>query len=162
MILDQFEEFFLYHEHDEAGQRFADALARCLDRPDVRAHFLISIREDSYSRIGDHFKDRIPNVYANYLHLDYLDERAARDAIRKPLSGARGTGSDEAGDPTAIEDELVDEVLRQVRHRPANGASENGRRRSPRLRDRVPTAGDGATVGRGRRRRAPATCASRP
>ena len=129
IILDQFEELFLYHEHDEAGRRFADALALCVERPDVRAHFLISIREDSYSRIGDHFKDRIPNVYANYLHIDYLDEPAARAAIREPLArraaGTAGAGEGE-GEPTTIQDELVDEVLREVRLRPAAGANATG------------------------------------
>ena len=125
IILDQFEELFLYHEHDEAGRRFADALALCVKRPDVRAHFLISIREDSYSRIGDHFKDRIPNVYSNYLHIDYLDEHAARAAIREPLA-RRAAGAGGEGEPTTIEDELVDEVLREVRRAPAAGASDGG------------------------------------
>ena len=120
VILDQFEEFFLYHERDDDGQRFADGLAQSLRRPDVSAHFLLSIREDSYARIGDHFKDRIPNVYANYLHLEYLDERAARDAITQPLARL---GDDDG--PSEIQDELVAEVLRQVRL-PAAAGGANG------------------------------------
>ena len=85
VILDQFEDYFLYHGTDAAGERFAGQLAGCLRRADLRANFLISIREDAYSQIGDRFKTLIPNVYGNYLHLDYLDERAARSAIRRPI-----------------------------------------------------------------------------
>ena len=114
VILDQFEEYFLYHDGDEAGERFAGELARCVGRQDLRANFLVSIREDSYSRIGDRFKTRIPNLYANYLHLDYLDERAARAAIREPIEYVNRHLSDGA-ERFSIEDELVDEVLRQVR-----------------------------------------------
>ncbi|MDA0159797.1 CHASE2 domain-containing protein [Solirubrobacter ginsenosidimutans] len=83
VILDQFEDH-LYDRSDEAT-RFDDALARCIARPDLRANFLIAVREDAYSRIGDRFKARLPNVYGNFLHLDFLDERAARDAATLPL-----------------------------------------------------------------------------
>jgi WD40 repeat protein len=110
VILDQFEDYFLYHRGDEAGERFADELARCLGRADLRANFLVSIREDAYSQIGDRFQSRVPNVYGNYLHLDYLDEESARAAITQPVELWR----DDAGG-YKIEDELVDEVLREVR-----------------------------------------------
>ena len=81
VILDQFEEHFLYAADDDA---FDDELAHCINRADLRAHFLISVREDAYSLIGPRFKARIPNVYGNYLHLDFLDEQAGRDAILEP------------------------------------------------------------------------------
>ena len=83
IILDQFEEHFLYEADDDG---FDDELARCINRPDLRAHFLISVREDAYSQIGPRFKARIANVYGNYLHLDFLDERAARDAVVEPMN----------------------------------------------------------------------------
>lgn len=111
VILDQFEEFFQYHQGTPEGARFADDLARCVQRTDLRAHFLVSIREDAYSRLGDEFKGRLPNVYSNYLHLDDLDERGARAAIEEPLRH-NGGGS--------IEPALVDRVLGDVR-RGSNG-----------------------------------------
>jgi WD40 repeat protein len=86
VILDQFEELLAYHDDDEAGERFAEEFARCVLRPDLPANFLLSIREDAYSKIGDRFQTRIPNVYGNYLHLDYLDHEAAREAIEQPLA----------------------------------------------------------------------------
>ena len=101
VILDQFEEFFQYHQGTPEGARFADELARCVQRNDLRAHFLVSIREDAYSRLGDEFKGRLPNVYSNYLHLDDLDERGARAAIEEPLRHV-GNGS------ASIEPALVD------------------------------------------------------
>ncbi len=117
VILDQFEEFFQYHQGKPAGARFADELARCVQRTDLRAHFLVSIREDAYSRLGDEFKGRLPNVYSNYLHLDDLDERGARAAVEEPLRHAGNGGA-------SIEPALVDEVLRDVRRdEAANGQS---------------------------------------
>ena len=110
-ILDQFEEHFLY-EADDSG--FDDELAECLNRADLRAHFLISVREDAYSLIGPRFKARIPNVYGNYLHLDFLDERAARDAVLEPVKAFNAELP--AGAPRfEVEPALVDVVLKQVR-----------------------------------------------
>ena len=86
IILDQFEELFLYHPSELSGdRRFATELARCVNDPAVRAHLLISIREDAYAGVGDLLNGLIPNVYGNYLHLDHLDRTAARDAIVKPI-----------------------------------------------------------------------------
>ncbi len=114
VILDQFEEFFEYHHNTAEGKRFADDLARCVQRTDLRAHFLVSIREDAYSRLGDEFKGRLPNVYSNYLHLDDLDERGARAAIEEPLRQA---------DNASIEPPLVDQVLRDVRRDEASNGN---------------------------------------
>jgi CHASE2 domain-containing sensor protein len=112
VILDQFEEHFLY---EPAGDDdFDDELAICVNRRDLRANFLISVREDAYSQIGPRFKARIPDVYGNYLHLDFLDEHAARDAIVKPIEAFNA--DPEAGAPRCeIEPALVDTVLAQVR-----------------------------------------------
>jgi CHASE2 domain-containing sensor protein len=112
LILDQFEEHFLYEPGDEEG--FDDELARCVNRGDLRAHFLISVREDAYSLIGDRFKARIPNVYGNYLHLDFLDESAARAAVLEPVNAFnRQLASD--SEHFEVEPELVDAVLEEVR-----------------------------------------------
>jgi WD40 repeat protein len=112
IVLDQFEEYFLYHSREGSEGAFADQLARCVNDPNLGANFVIAIREDSYARLGDLFKGRIANVYGNYLHLDYLDRDAARDAILKPLElfSAERPGAE----PFEIEPALVDAVLRQV------------------------------------------------
>jgi tetratricopeptide (TPR) repeat protein len=84
LILDQFEEYFLYHPRDDEPGSFAVEFAKAVNRDDVPASFLISIREDAYTKL-DRFKGRIPNLFASYVHLDHLDAAAARRAITKPL-----------------------------------------------------------------------------
>jgi WD40 repeat protein len=134
VMLDQFEEYFLYHAGDEAGERFADALARCVGRDDLRVNFLISIREDVYSNIGDRFQARIPDVYGNYLHLDYLDRGAARDAIREPIEQLNRRLSLPNEARFRIEPELVEDVLEQVRR----GREKVGDRRQPEIEGAAP------------------------
>jgi CHASE2 domain-containing sensor protein len=111
IILDQFEERFLY---EADGDSLDDELAHCVNRSDLRANFLISIREDAYSQIGPRFKARIPNVYGNYLHLDFLNARAARDAILGPVA-AFNEHLEEDAPRFEVENALVDTVLAQVR-----------------------------------------------
>jgi CHASE2 domain-containing sensor protein len=111
LILDQFEEHFLYEPDDND---FDDELARCVNRRDLRANFLICVREDAYSLIGQRFKARIPNVYANYLHLDFLDEDAARDAVLQPID-VFNEGLPADAPRFEVEPALVDGVLEQVR-----------------------------------------------
>jgi CHASE2 domain-containing sensor protein len=111
MILDQFEERFLYEDVDDG---FDDELAHCINRRDLRANFLLSVREDAYPLIGPRFKARIANVYGNYLHLDFLEARAARDAVVKPVEAFNELRAASAP-PFEVEGALVDAVLNQVR-----------------------------------------------
>ena len=113
VVLDQFEEYFLYSSGERTPQRFADQLARCINRPDLPANFLISIREDAYASLGDLFKGRIANVYGNYLHIDYLDRASAETAIRAPLDVYNGLPG--VTERVGIQDALVEAVLDQVR-----------------------------------------------
>jgi WD40 repeat protein len=113
IILDQFEEYFLYHPNEEGEGSFAIQFPQALNCPDLPANFLISIREDALAKL-DYFKGQIPDLFSNYLRLPHLDEQSALDAIRKPIrvfnqqqeSGAKSIG---------IEPELVKEVIEQVK-----------------------------------------------
>jgi WD40 repeat protein len=113
IMLDQFEEYFLYRSREPTPERFADELGRCINRTDLRANFLIAIREDAYAALGDLFKGRIPNVYSNYLHVEYLDRASAEKAIREPLDTYNG--QPDVSEHVQIQDELVEAVLDQVR-----------------------------------------------
>jgi WD40 repeat protein len=124
VILDQFEEYFLYCSREPTPEHFADELARCINQADVPANFLISIREDAYAGLGDLFKGRIANVYGNYLHIEYLDRGAAEQAIRAPLDVYNRQSG--IGEPVTIQDELVDAVLDQVRAYDADGEPAQG------------------------------------
>jgi hypothetical protein len=111
IVLDQFEEYFLYHEGERGPGTLADELPEALRRGGLRANFLLGIREDSLAQL-DAFKARIPNLFANSLRLDRLDRAAARAAIEGPL----GRYNELAGDEEAVsaEPELVDAILAQV------------------------------------------------
>lgn len=108
VILDQFEDYFLYHPDEDD---FATLFPRLVDRAGVRANFLISIREDALAKL-DRFKGRIPGLFDNFLRLDRLDRDAAREAIVAPLERYNTLL---AGDqPMSIEPDLVEAVLTQV------------------------------------------------
>jgi WD40 repeat protein len=112
IVLDQFEEYFLYHAHEEGEGTFAVEFPRVVNRRDLRVSFLISIREDALALL-DRFKGRVPNLFDNYLRISHLDREAARAAIVKPIeeyNRRHGNGSQ-----VAIEPELVEAVLEQIR-----------------------------------------------
>jgi WD40 repeat protein len=106
LILDQAEEYFLYHDED-AG--FAEELPELVTRPGLRVRVLLSLREDALAKL-DRFKGRIPSLFANYLRLDHLDRRAASDAIVKPLERY----NELTGESIEIEPALVEAVLEQT------------------------------------------------
>jgi WD40 repeat protein len=112
VVLDQFEEYFLYRPREAHDGRFADELAACINRAGLHANFLISIREDAYSGLGDLFRGRIRNVYSNYLHLEHLTRESAREAIEKPITSFNELHPTEA--PVEIESGLVDVILGQL------------------------------------------------
>ncbi|HEY1713055.1 MAG TPA: hypothetical protein VGG07_09130 [Solirubrobacteraceae bacterium] len=113
IILDQFEEHFSYRAGAARPDRLADELAYCINSPEVRAHFLIAVREDAYGRLGDLFGGRIGNVYSNYLHLEYLTRDAGREAIEQPVAVYNSDHPDDQ--PMALEPDLADAVLAEVR-----------------------------------------------
>jgi len=113
IILDQFEEYFLYHEREDGEGTFATEFPRAVNRNDLRVNFVVSIRDDSLARL-DRFKGRIPNLFANYLRLDHLGLDAARAAIKEPV----GKYNDLRGPShpsVTIEPSLVETVVSQVK-----------------------------------------------
>ncbi|HWN99504.1 MAG TPA: hypothetical protein VNS63_09570, partial [Blastocatellia bacterium] len=109
IILDQFEEYFLYHSHDE---EFATEFPKAVRQSNAPVSFLISIREDFYAKL-DRFEGRVPALYDNYLRLEHLNRKAARVAIENPLEEYNRRYAKE-GRRFSIEPELVEAVLRQV------------------------------------------------
>ncbi|MBA3384569.1 MAG: hypothetical protein H0T20_07950, partial [Actinobacteria bacterium] len=108
LILDQIEEYFLYHDPDGA---FARRLPELVTEPGLRVNVLLGIREDSLAKL-DLFKGRIPNLFANYLRLDHLDRVAGRAAVVGPLERLNELSPEE--EPYRGEPELVEAVLDQV------------------------------------------------
>jgi hypothetical protein len=112
IVLDQLEEYFLYHQGEDGDGTFATEFPRAVNRPDLRVSFLLSMREDSIAKL-DFFKGRIPNLFDNYLRIDHLEREAARDAIVKPIDVFNRLNGG-SGEPVTIEPELVEQVLDQV------------------------------------------------
>ncbi len=112
IMLDQFEEYSLYRSGDASKGLLVEQLAHTINQPDIRANFLISIREDAYASLGDLFRGRITNLYSNYLSLDKLSRERAEEAIRNPIQ--RYNELHPSQSPVEIERELVDEILKQV------------------------------------------------
>ena len=113
LILDQFEEYFLYHPRDTARSGFDAELARAIADPDLRANFLIALREDALAGL-DRFKGRIPRLLDNYLRLRHLDRSAARAAIEKPIEQFNVMRAEELA-AVGVEPDLVEAVLDQVK-----------------------------------------------
>jgi hypothetical protein len=112
IILDQFEEYFLYHPDDVGESTLAVELPRAVNRPGLRANFLISIREDGLAKM-DFFKGRIPNLFDTYLRIEHLDRESARAAIQKPVE--EFNRRTQVNQFVLIETQLVDAVLDQVK-----------------------------------------------
>jgi energy-coupling factor transporter ATP-binding protein EcfA2 len=111
IVLDQFEEYQLYHPGDDGDDTLATELPRALARANLRASFLISIREDALATL-DRFKGRIPTLFDNYLRVRHLDREAARDAIVKPVQ--RYNELTRADPPATIEEKLVVALLDEL------------------------------------------------
>ncbi|MBK6432771.1 WD40 repeat domain-containing protein [Candidatus Amarolinea dominans] len=108
-MLDQFEEYFLYHA-DEAGPgSFAHELVAILTTPDLRVNVLLALREDALARL-DRFKGQIPFLLDNRLSIGHLGRAAGEEAIRKPLAQYNR----DQGAAITLEPALVEAVLDQV------------------------------------------------
>jgi len=119
VILDQFEEYLLYHTGEECAA-FESQLAQAINREDVNANFLIGLREDCLSQL-DRFRKRIPHLLRHTIHLKHLDAAGAEQAIRGPL--AVYNQRVEPGARVQIEDGLVSEVVRQAQGEAAGSSS---------------------------------------
>jgi CHASE2 domain-containing sensor protein len=112
LVLDQFEQYFLHHPPG-SDEGFDGDLARAVARVELRLRCLISLREDALSGL-DRFKGKIPGLFANRLRLDGLSEKAALEAIRRPID--RYNERLDAGEAkVALEDGLAERVVSELR-----------------------------------------------
>jgi uncharacterized protein YoxC len=123
LLLDQFEEYLLYHT-DFTGTSFDGELAAAINRRDVGAHFLIGLREDGLAKL-DRLRKRIPNLLGNTLRLRRLSMDAAREAIEGPLRVYNERPS-ALGQAVEIDSDLVNAILEEVRAEHLNTAATAG------------------------------------
>ena len=103
LLLDNFEEYVLYHGVEGP---LSATLPELLRRPGLRVNVLLALRDDALADL-DEFAGRIPELFSNLLRLDRLDREAGRAAILGPL----GRYSELAGEEFTAEGELVEAVL---------------------------------------------------
>jgi WD40 repeat protein len=113
LILDQFEEYFLYHPNEDEQGGFAKEFPQAVNDSSLPLHVLISLREDSLAKL-DCFKSQLPNIFDNRLRIEHLDRDAAVDAILKPIQESNRQLPD-GSTKASVEPQLVQEVLEQVR-----------------------------------------------
>ncbi len=160
VILDQMEEYVLYHGRD--GGPLAGALEDVLTRADVPVHVLLGVRDDSLADL-DALKRRLPGLFGNVLRLDHLTRAAARSAIEGPLRVYAELG----GPEVTADDDLVEAVLDEVaagrieRHLSGRGLvdEESAARRAGSRRRTSSSSWSGS--GRSSSREAPTSCALR-
>ena len=112
IILDQFEEYFLYHPYEEGPGTFAFEFPAVVNHPYLCAHFLVSIRDEALAQL-DRFKGRINNLFDNYYRIRHLTREGAAAAIEKPIAQYNRLLPPGAA-PFSIEPALVQAVLEQV------------------------------------------------
>jgi WD40 repeat protein len=108
LLLDQIEEYFVYHGGDGA---LGDVLAELVMRPELPVHILIAVREDALARL-DSFKRQLPGLLANRLRLEHLSAEAGRRAILGPIERFASLAPE--AEVRSIEPALVDAVLAGV------------------------------------------------
>jgi hypothetical protein len=112
LILDQFEEYFLYHPMDRGAEGLTAELGNILSARDLPVHVLLSIREDALAGL-DRFKGRVPHLFDNYLRLAHLSREAARAAIEGPLDRYNRVVPPDR--KISIEPGLIEALLDQIR-----------------------------------------------
>src|SRR3954449_11180905 len=103
LLLDNFEEYILYHGLEGP---LSATLPELLRRPGLRVNILLALRDDALAEL-DEFAGRIPQLFSNLLRLDRLDREAGKAGILGPLARY----SELTGEQFTAEDALVEAVL---------------------------------------------------
>ncbi|MEB3314348.1 MAG: WD40 repeat domain-containing protein [Cyanobacteriota bacterium] len=109
LVLDQFEEYLLYHSGDRGQGSFYQELARVVTTPQLRVNVLIAIRQDSLASL-DSFKPLIPHLMDHRLQLGHLSGPAAQGAICQPITWY----NQQWGTAIEVDPDLVEQVLQSV------------------------------------------------
>ncbi len=102
VILDQFEEFFIFWPERDHRQPFIDALADCYDDKALPVRLIIALRKDYYSDLAT-FQHRLPHIFHNEYYLEAMTREEAQAAIACPVA--------KLGRPVAYEPVLLDTLL---------------------------------------------------
>ncbi len=121
LVLDQFEEYFLYRSDSQrspAERGFSELLAR----RDFDLRLLIGIRDDSLHLL-DRLRAAIPGVLDTTVRLGYLSETDVERAIRGPVRRYNERYREHAA-PVEIEDALVTTLIKDLRESSGRATAE--------------------------------------
>jgi WD40 repeat protein len=120
IILDQFEQYFVYHSVNDEPGNFGGEFCRAVSSRELGANFLVSIREDWLASL-DHFTERVPDFLANSIRIEHMDRKSAASAIREPIRKYNDEIREHHGEPGFSRQEVVleepsfiDEALNQL------------------------------------------------
>jgi hypothetical protein len=112
LILDQFEEYFIY----KTGNSFNAAelgLGQLLARRDLDMHVLIALRDDSLHLL-DKLRAIFPGILETTVRLGHLNDAAAEQAIRSPILQYNEIYRKGVA-PVEVEDALVEKLVVDLR-----------------------------------------------
>jgi len=112
IILDQFEEYFLYHGREAGDGTFFSEFPQLANQAALPVGMLVSIREDALAQL-DRFKVQIPSLFDSLWRVHALDATSARQAISCPIDEYNRRRTDDQS--VTIEPDLIDAVLDQIR-----------------------------------------------
>jgi len=105
VILDQFEEFFIFWPEQDHRQPFVDSLADCYEDKSLPIRFIISIRSDYFSHLAT-FQRRLPHIFHNEYYVEVMTREEAQTAVIGPVA--------KLGRPVAYEQALLDTLLNDL------------------------------------------------
>jgi hypothetical protein len=133
IILDQFEEYFLYHR---SGDPLEDELVELLTQRELPVGCLLSLREDALAAL-DRFKDSVPGLFDNSLRVHHLDHDSAIEAIVRPLEQYSAEHGVRARASSKLPERVLSDLERTSRDRTVwtgeTGADESYRIEAPYL-----------------------------
>lgn len=112
IILDQFEEYFLYRDQIQASA-VDRVLGDLVARRDLRVHLLFGLRDDALHHL-DGLRAFVPAILETTIELRGLNDAGIRDAIVGPIERYNGKyrNNDSA---IVVEDGLVATLIRQLK-----------------------------------------------
>jgi hypothetical protein len=127
LILDQFEEYFLYRTENLLDAE--RALGALLARRDLDLHVLIALRDDSLHLL-DKLRAIFPGILETTIRLGHLNDAAAKEAIRGPIRQYNKLYR-QGRAPIEVEDALVETLIRDLRQGGERPIGEAAGRRPP-------------------------------
>jgi hypothetical protein len=112
LILDQFEEYFLYNT-ETALTSAEKGMGLLLARRDLDLHVLIAMRDDSLHLL-DKLRAIAPGILETTVRLGHLNDPAAEQAIRGPIQKYNELYRQGAA-PVEVEDALVKTLISELR-----------------------------------------------